>query len=68
MAAGSLPARDAGAVPERHRRQHDAGRNARPGEIPSPAVRLPLLPARQDTIRVAASLLGQLRAAATVIR
>jgi 4-hydroxy-tetrahydrodipicolinate synthase len=38
------------------------------GEIPSPAVRLPLLPARQDTIRVATSLLGQLRSAATVIR
>jgi 4-hydroxy-tetrahydrodipicolinate synthase len=38
------------------------------GEIPSPAVRLPLLPARQDTIRVATSLLGQLRTAATVIR
>jgi 4-hydroxy-tetrahydrodipicolinate synthase len=38
------------------------------GEIPSPAVRLPLLPARQDTIRVATSLLGQLRAAATVVR
>ena len=38
------------------------------GEIPSPAVRLPLLPARQDTIRVATSLLGQLRTAATLIR
>ena len=38
------------------------------GEIPSPAVRLPLLPARQDTIRAATSLLGQLRPAATVIR
>jgi 4-hydroxy-tetrahydrodipicolinate synthase len=38
------------------------------GEIPSPVVRLPLLPARQDTIRAATSLLGQLRTAATVIR
>jgi 4-hydroxy-tetrahydrodipicolinate synthase len=30
------------------------------GKIPSPAVRLPLLPARQDTIRAATSLLGQI--------
>jgi len=28
------------------------------GKIPSPAVRLPLLPARQDTVRAATSLLG----------
>jgi 4-hydroxy-tetrahydrodipicolinate synthase len=32
------------------------------GKIPSPAVRLPLLPARQETVRAAASLLSQVQA------
>ena len=36
------------------------------GKIPSPAVRLPLLPARQDTVRAATSLLGQFERAARV--
>jgi len=34
------------------------------GKIPSPAVRLPLLPARQDTVRAAVSLLSQIHGAA----
>jgi 4-hydroxy-tetrahydrodipicolinate synthase len=32
------------------------------GKIPSPAVRLPLLPARQDAVRAAIGLLGQANA------
>ena len=34
------------------------------GRIPSPAVRLPLLPAREDTVRAAISLLSQLQSSA----
>ena len=34
------------------------------GRIPSPVVRLPLLPASQDTVRAAVSLLGQVHSTA----